>query len=423
MDQKKIGVLIATVRKEKGYTQKEIADKLELSEKTISKWECGNGLPEVSFMIPLCQILQISVTELLSGERMSFLELYRKVEDTMMGLTKELEVEQLKQRVYKLYGLEIGNVNFSNYGAGSLTYITTGQDGKYVVKYASQNGMNHPEIEPDLCAYLLQSNIPVCEFVPNKQGRALSIDENGRLFHVQHFISGHTYHYNEAPAWLMNESAIMLGKIHNCLEDYEPLPTGIGEDFFKYRTPQGTLVSYQNMLNNSDEIKASHVEDIRSNMEILERFPDYQFDLSKLTLRNTHGDYSINQLLCGENEINAVIDWTSACVHPAIWEIVRSYVYASPLCKNGEIDIVGLVNYVEQYMTYGTLNSYDLENMGKLFYYFTAVSNFYGQYYASMTRNREIYLKQAELSAKLMRWFDKNINKLTEAMLVLNKEG
>ena len=71
MDQQKIGRFIASLRKQKGMTQSELAEKLMLSEKTISKWECGKGLPEVSLMMPLCEILGISVNELLSGEKLS----------------------------------------------------------------------------------------------------------------------------------------------------------------------------------------------------------------------------------------------------------------------------------------------------------------------------------------------------------------
>lgn len=68
MDQKLIGEFISTKRKEKGLTQKELADKLRISEKTISKWETGHGLPEVSNMQPLCNELDITVTELLNGK-------------------------------------------------------------------------------------------------------------------------------------------------------------------------------------------------------------------------------------------------------------------------------------------------------------------------------------------------------------------
>ena len=71
MDQEKIGLFIKQLRNEKNLTQQELADKLSVSFKTISKWECGKGLPEVSLMIPLCKELNITVNELLSGERLN----------------------------------------------------------------------------------------------------------------------------------------------------------------------------------------------------------------------------------------------------------------------------------------------------------------------------------------------------------------
>ncbi len=68
MNQELIGKYIAKKRKEKNLTQKDLAEKLSISEKTISKWECGNGLPEISLMQPLCNELDITVNDLLSGE-------------------------------------------------------------------------------------------------------------------------------------------------------------------------------------------------------------------------------------------------------------------------------------------------------------------------------------------------------------------
>ena len=61
MDQIKIGKFIAEERKAKKYTQRELADKLSISDKTISKWERGNGFPEVSLLLPLCNELEITV--------------------------------------------------------------------------------------------------------------------------------------------------------------------------------------------------------------------------------------------------------------------------------------------------------------------------------------------------------------------------
>ncbi len=69
MDQEKIGNFIADLRKEKGLTQKELAHKLNVTDKAISKWETGRCMPDYSLMEPLCKILGISLNELLQGEK------------------------------------------------------------------------------------------------------------------------------------------------------------------------------------------------------------------------------------------------------------------------------------------------------------------------------------------------------------------
>lgn len=89
MDQLKTGKFIAQMRKEKGLTQRELADKLLISDKTVSKWECGNGLPEISLMMPLCHVLGITVNELLTGNRLSSSEYQKQAEDNIMKLIKE----------------------------------------------------------------------------------------------------------------------------------------------------------------------------------------------------------------------------------------------------------------------------------------------------------------------------------------------
>ena len=97
MDQEKIGVFISTLRKEQGMTQQQLADAIGVSNKTISKWECGKGMPELALMVPLCNILQISINELLSGEHLEngYTE---KAEVNMMNLLQETENSKKKSR-------------------------------------------------------------------------------------------------------------------------------------------------------------------------------------------------------------------------------------------------------------------------------------------------------------------------------------
>lgn len=96
MDQIKIGRFIADERKRKGYTQKQLSEKLEISDKTISKWERGNGFPEVSLLLPLCNELEITVNELLSGERVSEEDYQKKAEENMVNLVKEAQESKKK---------------------------------------------------------------------------------------------------------------------------------------------------------------------------------------------------------------------------------------------------------------------------------------------------------------------------------------
>lgn len=89
MDQITTGKFIAERRKARGLTQRELADLLNISDKTVSKWERGGGLPEVSLMLPLCKELDISVNELLSGKKLSDSEYKQNAEDNILSLIQE----------------------------------------------------------------------------------------------------------------------------------------------------------------------------------------------------------------------------------------------------------------------------------------------------------------------------------------------
>lgn len=89
MDQIKIGKFIAAARKAHGMTQKQLAEQLSISDKTVSKWERGKGLPEVGLMLPLCELLEITVNDLLSGEKISENNYQKKAEENMMSLMQE----------------------------------------------------------------------------------------------------------------------------------------------------------------------------------------------------------------------------------------------------------------------------------------------------------------------------------------------
>ena len=91
MDYNKIGKFIFTERKMKNLTQAKLAEKLYVSEKTVSKWENGKGIPDTNLLPQLCKILDVSLNELLSGERIFLENTNQKNEKLLLDMSKELE--------------------------------------------------------------------------------------------------------------------------------------------------------------------------------------------------------------------------------------------------------------------------------------------------------------------------------------------
>ncbi|MDE5680150.1 MAG: helix-turn-helix domain-containing protein, partial [Lachnospiraceae bacterium] len=71
IDKKEFGIFVAELRKEKGLKQKELAAKLLISDKAVSKWETGLSMPDITLLVPLADILDVTVTELLECRRMT----------------------------------------------------------------------------------------------------------------------------------------------------------------------------------------------------------------------------------------------------------------------------------------------------------------------------------------------------------------
>lgn len=95
MDQVKIGRFIADCRKKEGLTQMQLAERLNITDRAVSKWETGRALPDASLMLELCGELQISVNDLLNGEMV--MENYKeKSEQLILELTKQKEESDKK---------------------------------------------------------------------------------------------------------------------------------------------------------------------------------------------------------------------------------------------------------------------------------------------------------------------------------------
>ena len=91
MDQVKIGKFIAECRKKANLTQMQLAEKLNITDRAISKWETGKSLPDSSIMLELCDILGISVNDLLCGEIVTMANYNKELENNLIEIIKQKE--------------------------------------------------------------------------------------------------------------------------------------------------------------------------------------------------------------------------------------------------------------------------------------------------------------------------------------------
>ena len=91
MDQIKIGKFIQNKRKEKNITQQELAETLNITDRAISKWENGKCMPDVGIMQELCEILNITINDLFSGEVVNMKDTEKKLEENLLEMTRQKE--------------------------------------------------------------------------------------------------------------------------------------------------------------------------------------------------------------------------------------------------------------------------------------------------------------------------------------------
>jgi len=100
MDQIKIGKFIAECRKQNGLTQMQLAEKLGITDRAVSKWETGKAMPDSSIMLKLCEVLKITVNDLLCGEVVTMENYNKEMEKQLLEMIKQKQ--ESDKRLLKL---------------------------------------------------------------------------------------------------------------------------------------------------------------------------------------------------------------------------------------------------------------------------------------------------------------------------------
>lgn len=104
MNSNKTGLFISKLRREQGITQKELADRIGVSDKTVSKWETGRSIPDMLYLESLCTALDVTMNELISGERLSKEAYSEKAEENLAQLIGESETGRKRDVIASAVG-------------------------------------------------------------------------------------------------------------------------------------------------------------------------------------------------------------------------------------------------------------------------------------------------------------------------------
>ena len=162
MNQERIGRFIAELRKEKKLTQIDLANKLGITDRAISKWENGRGLPDLSLLTPLCEILDISINELLSGSRLDKKDYQEKLEENIINTIDYTDKKIKKTKKFFVIVLSVIVIIFIALFMFYGIDITRMRNNKPVIfstwgySYAPAIDLKENEIELAITDYLIQ---------------------------------------------------------------------------------------------------------------------------------------------------------------------------------------------------------------------------------------------------------------------------
>lgn len=283
----------------------------------------------------------------------------------MLEETVFINNEEIIKFVKDVYDLDITNVDRINRGSANIYSLN---NNSYVLK-EFQSDYSETEIinEIDIINHLKKDNISVPTYIKTKNNEFYCLYKE-RIIILQEFIDGYTLHNNEGNLKQTLECADLYGRIIKSLETLDrELPTFDISEWYTESALNEAVSKHKkliSLLDDSNENYQKIKSDLEDKLSMIEaiKYKDFS-DLTKLTIKNTHGDYSQIQFIYKDDKVNAVIDFVSACRMPIVWEIIRSYSYIDIDAKNGEFNLDHLVEYVKTVNKYITLNKYDLEYM------------------------------------------------------------
>lgn len=344
-----------------------------------------------------------------------------------MALEKSvLDEAELRDILANAYGLHLVEPKRLALGSANC-YKARCDEGVFFVKeYQSEYDMDRVKKEAELVAYLRAQDFPVAKFILTTDGRSC-ISVHGRTLAVQEFVDGQCY-LNDLPRRYRKDCAKYLGMLHRILKDY-PMETSMDEKWVEIATSANASEKIDALLavleEYKDDLNYERIrEDLRFKKELSAKIAGMRSYYKGITYTPSHGDYTACQLICDDERVRAVIDFTTATKLPAVWELMRSYVQSFGACQNGApFDVEDFCDYVNEYRKYFELTEWDLEAMPYVYLVQLARSSYgYKEYLVQKTENRDALLEFATWRTGVCREVYTRIEEISAALVRLAKE-
>ena len=218
------------------------------------------------------------------------------------------------------------------------------------------------------------------------------------------------------------ESATILGKMTKAFENYEGLKEdGIFKKSFSKESIESGIVKMkdlQSKLNEDNPYKEQFYDDLEFKINVAEELLEtFDFNIiDKMTIKNTHGDYSVQQLIYNDENGTTVIDFETAKIMPIVWEIMRSYSYVDKEAVDGELNIDTLVDYFKEFTKYIKLNNYDLKYAAHL-YLIQLIASVFGYKQFNDDYTKKTLLEFALFRTKLCRYLYNHLDDIGNRLI------
>ena len=334
-----------------------------------------------------------------------------------------LNEDTIKRILEDNYNIETSKVTKIDRGTANIFEVQS-KEKKYILKEFSEGRSEDSVIkETNIINFLKDRNIKVPVYIKSTQGNFYIKFEN-RIIIVQEYVDGYTMENNTGDYNKTIESATILGKMTKELKDYTGLEEdGIIEKWFSKESLENgitKMLDLKSKLNADNPYKSIFEKDLEDKINMSkDLIENFKFDIiQKLTIMNSHGDYSVQQLIYNDKEETTVIDFETAKKLPIIWEVMRSYSYIDKEAKNGNLNLNTLVDYVKEFSKYVKLNEYDLKYAAKI-YLIQIVSSPFGYKQYNDNYEKTGLLEFALFRTNLCRYLYKNSDEIS---LRLQKE-